>query len=792
MITSDLVIYIKKQISKNLPKELITSRLIQNGWLIDDVNEAFLKAEEDMPKREVAPEPVFIKEEIIEKPKDFSFETKTEIKEPIQNIKQPDPYREIPENSDNLKENVAESINKLEAESFLDKKEVASPTLENKSEDIDGGMKLSAASFSSNKKSFADFKNNISGFNPIIPIKQGEAPVIAKTEESKIEEPLKTENPKVESSQPLSAPVPTLESNPNHISNDSVPNWVLPKKNLNEKQNPVLNSSVESSALGFKSAIISSYRTDVDSINNAKNENINNNENPKSKKSLKVLAIILVIFLLGGGISFAFLQGYIELPFSFIKKDPKLVLVDFRNDLRDLDSYKVDSEIILSSPLLADITSGLYNGEAINSTDRDTVSVLSSGLVVNNDALLPSSKYDTVFSSSLIKEKIKFNVIYNGYNIFTKIPNLSSLLGESFSVEENTVSIPKEKLSLLNSELPESIKSSFMSFDVFGVFSKFISSGEEDKFSIPFKKFIESSSVVDKGEESIHGSSSYHYEIVVDRENTKNLVTALINNFGGSINTESKDILKNNAGFVYVDSFEIWVNKKNNILSQYRVVLSMPLSKVLQLDDKGVGDNKVNIEIRNAFYDFDKDGGEISTPKIFIQVEDYLKLIKDSKISSILKSLDANAKSLKNSQGSFGKGVNKESCLSPVSASLFSPLGHLPSSSSTVGDIAENMKNLLAITGDKGVCMSNANEWMVAVPLNKNNLVLCIDSSGNKKNLETYPTGSSCVEKQPESIVENPTKQENANATGSSTSATSTTPVGPLRASTSTANPVKN
>jgi hypothetical protein len=750
MITSELVIYIKKQISKNLPKELITSRLVQNGWLIDDINEAFLKAEEDLPKKEIQNEILLIQ-------KDLNTEEKLKIVEPElrQSIdsykkeeKRVDPYREIPETLDISQNNILETVKSPIVDNVLEKKEdLLNPIKEGT--ESSSNLNLTAASFSPVKKTFADFKNNVSSFNPIIPIKQNDIPVIQNTNEVRPNEPktqeIKSEQPKIQEIKPE---IPKEEiTKPG--TEESVPTWVLPKVNATSSPD---STDVQSGGL-FKSAILSSYRNDVDSINNIKNNSLENIDNPKNKKSLKGLLVVLIILILGGGVAFAFIEGYISLPFSFIKKDPKLVIADFTNDLKNLDSYKTDSEINLSSPLLADISSGLYNGEAINSKERDNVSIVFDGVTKNKDIILPISKYNIIFSSSLLKEKIKFNVIYNGYNIFAKIPDLSTLLGSGFSVEENTVSIPKEKLSVLNTELPSKIKESFINFDIFGILSKFISNGEEDRISVPLKTLITNSSVVDKGQEFIKGNNSYHYEIVVDRDNTKSFVLALINNFGESINPEQKEILKNNAGFLYIDSFEIWVSKKNNILSQYKVVLSVPLSKILQLDDKGVGDNKITLEFRSSFYDFNNKE-EISTPKIFIQVDDYLKLLKDTKISSIFDSFVLNSQKLKNDEGFFGKVSNKGSCVSPSLSSLFSPLGHNINSSSTVGAIAENMNKLLAITNNSGVCNSTLSDWVLAVPLNRNNLILCIDSSGNRKTLENYPEGNVCEVKEVSPIVE--------------------------------------
>lgn len=57
MTTSELISYIKNQIKNNISKELITSKLLEAGWRIEDINEGFLMIEDEQkPKIEVKKE----------------------------------------------------------------------------------------------------------------------------------------------------------------------------------------------------------------------------------------------------------------------------------------------------------------------------------------------------------------------------------------------------------------------------------------------------------------------------------------------------------------------------------------------------------------------------------------------------------------------------------------------------------------------------------------------------------------------------------------------------------------
>ena len=96
MITPDLIEYIKSQLNKNIPKNLIISHLIEVGWRIDDINEGFENVESS--ELEEVPTLNNISENLVD---DFSstgvdFEEKKE--EPKQEVKEVfDKYRELPE-----------------------------------------------------------------------------------------------------------------------------------------------------------------------------------------------------------------------------------------------------------------------------------------------------------------------------------------------------------------------------------------------------------------------------------------------------------------------------------------------------------------------------------------------------------------------------------------------------------------------------------------------------------------------------------------------------------------------
>jgi hypothetical protein len=711
MITSDLVIYIQAQLKKNTSKDLIIFNLTEKGWKKEDIEEGFLKVES------------------ISKPSDLSPEIKQ-----INNI---DKYREIPTLSDDtslVKPEVNVEIeNKIEKEQpkiidkpkvwapikiepviqtvpsifpieipkefhneEVNKKEVLVEKKEPLKEPISSAPNLSAISFNQPKKTFSDFKTDVSTIKPVYSMT---AP----------EKNITPEIPK---------------------SSFNLPPLVVPKALVAEKDLPAQNEI----------PILSSFKQDLISANLAQGEVVK----IKNKNLFKVILIIFIIFLFIGGLTFAFLNDYIKIP-SFIKKDPKVILLNTATAFGDLKSYKIETDINISSPSLANITSGLINGEAVVSNDRDSFSINTKGLVNKTPSTPLTINYNSTIKSSLFNDNIQTELKSDGNTAYLKVPNLSTFFDDNYFMA-GTIALSENQIKLLTKELSTNTQEKINKFNAFGLFAKIISGSLGGQISTPFKDFINSATMAEKENEIIKGVDSYHYEIVVDRQDTKKLLVAMMDTFSNSNSPDIKNNIQEILGSITVDSFEIWVGKSDNSILQYRFVLGMPLSKIIGFDDKGIADNKVSLDWKTTYYDFDSPN-TITMPTDFIKVEDYVKKIHDEKIKNSIISFSSNTKNLFNAEGVFGKRSNKSgSCISPDSGSVFSPLGHSKGSITVVGDIAKNMNDIITLTNGVVSCYSTLSTWSVSTPLESDpQSFFCADNTGEPKILTAQPIGSVCV-----------------------------------------------
>ena len=704
MITSDLVIYIQKQLRKNISKDLIILHLTEKGWRREDIEEGFIKVESIS--------------NLID-----SNETKKET-----TIDQNDKYRELPVVDDQPSvlintqissepkvwvpmgvKTQEQSTPNIEIKNEIPKVEITEKvvSIENKNIPVEetSGYSLSAVSFNQNKKTFSDFKtSNVSTIKQV----PSDIPLVKNTS-TEILKPITT-----------------------------------PSLNIPKPQTTIQNLSTKTEI-----PILTSFKKDLLSANIKQSEIVKT----KNKNIFKYILIILVISLLFGGLGFAFMNNYIKIP-SFIKKDPKVILLNTATAFNSLKSYKIETDINLSSPSFANITSGLVNGEAVVSNDKDFISINTKGVVNRNNSSSLTLDYNSVIKSSFFKDDINTNLKYDGVKSYIKIPNLSSTLSDNYFPAGN-VSLAEDQFDLITKELSSDFQEKVNKFNVFGVITKIISGSLGSKISSPFKDFINSAIMIEKTNEIIKGQDSYHYEVVVDRQNTKKLLVAMVSTFAKNKSSDVKGNLEEILGSMTIDSFEVWVGKSDNSILQYRFILSVPLSKIIGLEGKDIGNNKVSLDWKTTYYDFNTPN-TIVMPTDYIKITDYIKSIHDEKIKNTISSFYQNSTALLNAEGSLGKHSNKlGSCTSPDSGSIFSPLGHTKGASTAVGAIANTMNNLLSVTENPSACYSTLTKWAISSPLVSNpQSFFCIDDTGVSKTLDNQISGSVCVASTPKSTTE--------------------------------------
>ena len=680
MINEEIISYIQSQLRKNISESLIKSKLVNVGWHMDDIEEAF---------RKLTPP-----------------EVKKEIKIEIPVVEKPDPYRELP---------------------GFDKKEDIGPKLEVNKLPVEA-LPIPKPIFA---QSFSEANSKDESGSYYIPTNMTRPKI---TEGNKVEEP-KTTNfnimkPKVvEVAETSSIVTPPRNVAPN-TNQEFIPKLIPKIEDKIEYKKPVSSVPIPTNALLY------SYPQDL-SASRPKETIIT----PVKKTSVLKWVFVIVIVSFIAGALFAFL--YKKPNISFIKKDPKVLLIKAPEVLGALKSYKIDTEATISIPAFADITNGLVNGEAINSKNKDYISLIAKGMV-NNTKPIPVFDYSATIKSSIFKENINSSIKYGSGGTFIITPDLRKLFGKN-APTTNTVLVDKGQFGLLTNLLPESIepKANKINFDkIFSIGLPSYVTAETDSI---FKDFLTTASVLEKDPETIHGVESYHYVLSSDRQSTKKFLLNFTTVFLNELSKEEKVNLDEGIGSTSLDSLEIWIGKDDGNIHQYRFVLTTPLSKIIGLDDKGIAGSVVTFDWKTTYYDFDINN-DIALPGASIDMIDFIKKIEDMKLKDLVLSFKQAADTFRNATGSYGKRTNPNgSCVNPNPSSLFSPVGHAKGASNAVGNISEILNNTLSITNGALSCYSLPNAWAISAPLiSDSGSSICIDSTGKEDILEKPISGPTC------------------------------------------------
>lgn len=517
---------------------------------------------------------------------------------------------------------------------------------------------------------------------------------------------------------------------PTNVVESSLPVSDLPKK----EDTPINVTPIRSSVFERFSKDESATQNNLGIRNIKTDVGVQGPEETSQKnKSALWMTIFLILLLLIGGLTFALMKGYINLSninIPFIKKDPKVLLLNNSTKLSSLKSYKTETNINVSSPTFANITNGLISGEEISSIDKDSISIQSLSMINQNNGSINSENSVTI-KSSILKDAITTNIKNNGANIFIRVPDLSQIMGND-APKEQVVLFKQGEFDQVIPILPSILAERAKQVDVYKILSEGISSYITNNGMMVYKNFIDNTSIIEKDPEIIRGMDTYHYDINTDKQITKKLLKEIANTFFVSTMSDyDKTKLDEILGSVNISSFEIWIGKNDNNIYQYRINLSVPLSQILGLEDSGIGDSEVKLDWTTTYYDFDI-ANEISMPQDFVTIDNFMKSSNDIKLKNEINSFPSLASVLKNSEGGFGKTINKSgSCIKPDWGSLFSPLGHTKGASLVVGDIANAMNNILLKTNNTGSCYSNLTAWAMAFPLESEiGSSYCLDSTG--------------------------------------------------------------
>ncbi len=463
------------------------------------------------------------------------------------------------------------------------------------------------------------------------------------------------------------------------------------------------------------------------------------------RKIARSIIIVLVIGLIGGA-AFAFLKGYISFA-SFIKKDPKVLLLGTPSHLSSLSSYRSDTTITASFPSVANITNGLISGNVVTSKDTDSVSIDIKSTIHNNSSSASHALSDHAFHirSSLIQNDIDVDLKYNGTTSFITIPDLSNLFGEHAPLS-GLVAVGDTEFDELLSLVPIQYRDMIRNTDFYKMKSNGIPPYVINSLKVSLKELIDSADVSEKPKEVIQGIDTYHYILSVDRADTKKFLISLADIFITTLSETQKKNLEEALGASNFDTIEVWVGTDDSLVHQYKFSLSVPLSKVINLEDKGIDGNTVTFTWQSSVYDFNQATSvlpsETATP-----VSDFVKLGLDKNIKTTMASFITASKTFRNALGSYGKTNTGGSCVNPSAGSLFSPVGHTKGAATSVGAIAHTMNILVANPTGEGSCLSTPTAWAMAFPLASDpTSSYCVDSTGSSR-IRTSPLTTTLCDK---------------------------------------------
>lgn len=778
MITADLISYIKKQKEKNIPKTLIFSKLLKAGWLEEDINEGFEKVDRDekqkssisIPEQEIIPKDTASTNDKYREPFEGDPLAKTEIPvfvKPVLNttVEPEKPNLVIPETKTEIVvENTLPQVNKEEvisSENFVSEvqkepeQSIVVQDLElpkgfeekvvnekNQPENIfskevsllDLGVVLKEDNREEVKK---DYSNVL--IPKTVPVKQAEEPafVLEKKEEIKIE-PKEIILPQTETKEEVVGAF----GNTNIVLNNSL--------ELSEIKNAAEETKKDYSMDNLpKIASMNTLSQDLQKIQ-AEGVSTVNTEERKAKifTVLKWAFGVLVLAGLGFG-GFMVYKGDIRLNIPFIKKDPRVLILENSKILSSLKSYKSDTTVLISTPSIASLTASLMSGEENKSIDKDTISIDSMGKV-NQDGDMFMSENNVLIKSTVLQNFIKTDIRNDGQNLYVNIPDLTYLLKEK--APYSSVVKMNEQESMSVSKMFEGELGLFLGrLNIYQLLAKGVSSFIDKNTIGSYEDLISKVEITEKGVDSIKGVDTYRYSINPDKELFKKLLVNITDKFILNQNEEDRIKMTEIVSSAFVKSFDVWVGKSDNTIYQYEIVLDIPLSKILSFEDKSIGDNQVSISWKTTYHDFNE-RNEIIIPDSFISTKDFIKNTKVKTIKEQVNALPALSDDLRKIEKTFGLRSNTTgSCMSPVSGSLFSPVGHLKTATIPVGQISSALNNILSLTSGQGICFSDLKSWSMTVPLSEDytagnpfDSYYCVDSTGMRKEVSVPTKGPVC------------------------------------------------
>lgn len=328
------------------------------------------------------------------------------------------------------------------------------------------------------------------------------------------------------------------------------------------------------------------------------------------------------------------------------------------------------------------------------------------------------------------------------------LPDFSSIMPK-FPLKSGWISMNASDADSIIDMLPESVNKFQLRMQ-----KEFVLNSNKDSVWQSVMKILEDTlskaQITDRGDEIINNTNTTHYDIVIDSLVVKESILSVIKTTPDLFSDQDIEQLSEVLNTLTIQSIELWIGKKDNLIYKYSFEASLPLSKLLSVNEKNFSESMATVNITELYYDYGSDV-VANVPDQAVPVLQSLKDAQneaiDSKTRIALQVDFANAaRNLKKIEGSYGlKSNTKGDCVNPVSGSLFSPLGHKSKTINTIGLVSEQILLILDNTDNVGSCYSTTSAWAVAVPLkSKPDTLFCVDSTGKVADLKIPITGPVC------------------------------------------------
>ncbi len=467
-------------------------------------------------------------------------------------------------------------------------------------------------------------------------------------------------------------------------------------------------------------------------------------------KWVKWLVVLLIVVSLLGGLAFAYTKGLIKLPFnvSIIKPDPRQVLALVPNAQIEAKSWKFKGDVSLKFPSVYSMIGMMMSGDSAKSADMDYVSIKNFGSFSRGENNMPILNMNLSVDTSLTEEEIESEIHTKDGNMYMLLPDFTNIIPR-FPLKSGWVLMNASDTDSIINMLPETINKFQLRMQKEFVLKSNKDSVWESVMNI-LSDTLAKAQITDKGDEVLQGIDTTHYDIVLDSVVIKDTILDVMKVTPDLFSTQDTEQLADVLNTLTVRSMEVWIGKTDNLIYKYSIEASLPLSKLLSVNEKNFSESMATVNITESYYDY---GSEVlpNIPNQATSVLQSLKNVQDEAIDSstrVAMQVDfvSAARDLKKIEGSYGLKINtKGDCINPVSGSLFSPLGHNTKALNAIGAVSEQILLILNNTDGVGSCYSTPYAWAFAVPLKTSpDTFFCVDSTGKVADLIMPIKGPIC------------------------------------------------